>query len=86
MAVKSGLATAAAASPELKDRLDLDGRAQRQLAHPERAAGVPAGFPEDLDEQVGGSVDHGGLLVETGRRLLGRALAGRLGFVVGGKR
>ncbi|MGA2513483.1 MAG: polysaccharide biosynthesis C-terminal domain-containing protein [Candidatus Limnocylindrales bacterium] len=54
-------------------------------------AGMAVVFASRLSGQsplalfVPGSAEVG-LLVETGRRLLGRALAGRLGFVVGGKR
>src|SRR6202140_3586116 len=55
------------ASGDFEDRLDLDRCAERQLSHPDRAAGVLTALAEHLNEQVGRAVDHRRLFGEVGR-------------------
>src|SRR5579875_1299706 len=48
------------------DQFDLHRGTQRQFGHADRAAGVPAGVPQDREEQFTGAVDHSGLAGEAG--------------------
>src|SRR5690606_3255882 len=52
------------ASGDLGDQFDLDGDVARQDGDADGAAGVPAGVPEDLHQQVARPVHHRGLAVE----------------------
>ena len=47
------------------DQLNFHRCVQRQLGHPDRAAGMPAGLAEHLEEQLAGPVDDLRLAVET---------------------
>src|SRR5258708_1492218 len=53
--------------PEASDQLDLNGDVERQLCKPDSAASVPSGALEDLDQQIGASIDDRWSLVEAGR-------------------
>src|SRR5690349_14101150 len=54
-----------ARSGDLNDHFDLDRHTERQLEDTDRAAGVLAGLPEDVDQELAGPVDHTGLAGET---------------------
>src|SRR5437763_8947272 len=55
---------------QLEDAFDLDGDLERQRAHPDGGAGVPAALlAEDPDEEVGGAVGDGRLIAELGIRV-----------------
>jgi hypothetical protein len=49
---------------DFDNQLQLDRCAQGQLVRAERQAGMATGLTEDCDQQVRGTVDHGGLLGE----------------------
>src|SRR5438309_9600092 len=51
---------------QANDRGNLDRHAERELAGAERLAGVAAALPEHFEDQVGGAVEHLGLLFEAG--------------------
>src|SRR3954451_16817572 len=53
--------------PELCGQLDLDRDVEGQLGQTDGAARVPAGLAEDLDEQIGATVDDLWRLVEARR-------------------
>ena len=48
------------------DELDLDGDADGQFGETDRGAGMPPGVAEDLDQQVGAPVQHGGVWSKPG--------------------
>ena len=54
--------------PEGDRHLDLDRAVAGQRRHADGRAGVTAGVTEDIGQHLARAVDHGGLLVEVGRR------------------
>ena len=54
---------------DLGDRLDLDGDIDRQRSRADRRARMPALVAEDLDQQVGGAIDHLGMVGEVGHAI-----------------
>jgi len=52
-----------------KEGLDLDGNAVGQAAHADGDAGVPARVAEHREEDLGGAVDHLGMIDELRRRV-----------------